>query len=138
MGNALTSAAKFGQVEIVKMLLARGADPNLKGYGYGGPESLGPLACAAECFKDKEGEEAVKVLLNAGAKVPGSGALQKAARWGYLERVKILVANGADVNEVVTRVGASALALAREHRKDDVVGFLKEHGAREEDGDVSS
>lgn len=82
MGNALIAASKYGQVDIIRMLLSRGADPNPKDVAMGGPGRHGPLACAAECLKSTEGTEAVKVLLEAGAEINGSGALQQAARWG--------------------------------------------------------
>ena len=130
MGNALIAASRYGQVEIVRMLLSRGADPNMENVGYGGPERLSALACAAECFKKEQGVEAMRMLLDAGAEVKGSGALQMAAKWGHLERVKTLVEEvGADVNDVNPRIGSTAILMAKEHGRAEVVEYLKGHGA---------
>ena len=131
-GNALISACKYGQVEIVRMLLSRGADPNLPGVGYGGPVPLGALACAAECFKKEQGVEAMRLLLDAGADAKGSGALQVAARWGHLERVKILVEDAeVDIDDMNPRLEGTAIHLAQEHSQADVVKYLKERAALE-------
>ena len=111
------------------MLLSRGADPNREGVGYGGPERLGALACAAECFKREPGVKAMRLLLDAGAEAKGSGALQVAARWGHLERVKTLIEEaGVDVNDVNSRLGGTAMDLALKHKQTEVVEYLKERG----------
>ena len=126
-GNALIAACKYGQVEIVRMLLLRGADPNLEGVGYGGPEKLGALACAAECFKKEPGVEVMRFLLDAGAEAKGSGALQVAAKWGHLERVKILIEEAkVGVDDVNSRLGGTAMHVAQEHKRVEVVEYLKE------------
>ncbi|KAL6720864.1 hypothetical protein ACLMJK_002789 [Lecanora helva] len=126
MGNALIVACKYGQAEIVRVLLSRGADPNLEGVGYGGPEKLGALAGAAECFKKEAGVKAMRLLLDAGAEARGSGALQVAAKWGHLERVKILIEDAkVDVRDVNPRLGGTATSLAREHKRGEVLEYLE-------------
>ena len=106
------------------MLLSRGADPNLEGVGIGGPEPLGALACAADCFEKTKAVEAMRLLLGAQAKMEGSGALQVAAKWGLLvEEMKV------DVNDVNPRIGGAAILLAKEQNRVEVVEYLRKHGA---------
>src|SRR5262245_47591124 len=95
----LIRAVADGDLEAVRLLLDRGADPNL---WLGG--NL-PLVKAAELGH----EEIVSLLLDRGATidqiVPAwQNALIRASAKGHLEVVKLLVARGADVN---ARVWAS-------------------------------
>ncbi|HKQ80374.1 MAG TPA: M56 family metallopeptidase [Blastocatellia bacterium] len=92
--SPLIGAAREGQLEAVRLLLDRGADPNLALGGEGTP-----LIAAA-----REGRaDVVLLLLDRGASIdqtaPGAeNALIQASMNGHLDVVKLLVARGADVN----------------------------------------
>src|SRR5262245_37592686 len=91
-GSPLTGAAYKGRLDAVRLLLDRGADPNLGSDGT-------PLTNAAEGGH----MEIVSLLLDRGANIdqitPGrQTALIRASAKGHLEVVKLLVARGADVN----------------------------------------
>lgn len=106
----LLRAAKAGDVPVIKLLLAHGADPNL-------PQLWGvtPLMAAANFgsneidtrgrFKTQaEAIESIKLLAAAGADVnakderQGGTALHAAALWGWDDVVKTLVSLKADIN----------------------------------------
>jgi beta-lactamase regulating signal transducer with metallopeptidase domain len=89
----LIRAVADGDLEAVRQLLDRGADPNL---WFGG--NL-PLSKAAELGH----VEIVSLLLDRGATIdqivqPYGNALIRSSAKGHLEVVKLLVARGADVN----------------------------------------
>lgn len=130
-GTPLTGSAAFAKVELIKALLSHGADPNLENCGWG-QFQLKPIAAAAQGLsKDEDAAEAIKALLEGGAKWEGSAALQLAAKDGKLECVKLLVGRGADVGEIVTKVEEQgALKLAEERGADEVASVLREHGAK--------
>jgi beta-lactamase regulating signal transducer with metallopeptidase domain len=91
-GSPLTAAAYKGRPDAVRLLLDRGADPNLVGNST-------PLINAAAAGH----VEIVSLLLDRGANIdqitPGNqNALIRASEKGRLEIVKLLVARGADVN----------------------------------------
>lgn len=132
-GTPLVSAALFAKIDLLRLLLARGADPNLDNCGHG-QFQLRPLAAAADGWMlDSDAAEAMRVLLEEGrARWEGSAALQVAAKKGREECVRVLVGHGADVDEVVERVsGKRALALAKEAGFEKIVAYLTEKGARE-------
>ena len=104
----LLRAAKAGDIEVIKLLLASGARTDL-------PTATGitPLMAAAGNgstnldtrgrFKtEAQADEAVRLLLAAGANInardrAGQTALHGAASWGYNTLVRTLVANQADL-----------------------------------------
>jgi ankyrin repeat protein len=91
-GSPLSAAAYKGRLDAVRLLLDRGADPNLV-------SDAGPLINAAEGGH----VDIVSLLLDRGAIidqiVPGNqNALIRASGKGRMEVVKLLVARGADVN----------------------------------------
>jgi beta-lactamase regulating signal transducer with metallopeptidase domain len=98
--SPLIGAAREGKLEAVRLLLDRGADPNLALGGEGTPL----IAAAREGHTD-----IVSLLLDRGAIIdqtaPRAGnALIQASGNGHLEVVKLLVARGADVNARVRAV----------------------------------
>jgi hypothetical protein len=155
----LHMAAMDGDVEELRLHIARGDDVNVKDSGGGSP-----LCYAAEYAT----AEAVKVLLEAGAQVNFKGAgdrppLMGAARVGNKEIVDLLIAAGADVNakdvqqmtalhlaaegghrevaQALIKAGANVnaedamrktpLMLATSRSQSEMVEFLKQQGAKE-------
>ena len=134
-GSPLIGAARAGRLA-VRLLLDRGADPDMIVRGDGSP-----IIMAA-----REGHaEVVELLLNRGAGIDqvapdDENALIQASGAGELAVVKLLVAHGADVN---ARIWADAgwdqrsgewrtpLNMARRGGHADVVAFLVAAGARE-------
>jgi uncharacterized protein len=92
--SPLIGAAREGRLDAVRLLLDRGADPNLAAAIDG--SAL--IHAAAEGHVD-----IVSLLLDRGASIDqtakfGNNALHWASANGHLEVVKLLVARGADVN----------------------------------------
>ena len=136
MGTAARSSPRPAPTALatVKLLLDRGADPNMGVQGDGAP-----LIAAA-----REGALSVMtVLLDRGANielvVPGDeNALINASASGHLDAVKLLVARGANVNSQVWVEGPEGkgtwrtpLSEARRERQSDVAAFLIASGARD-------
>ena len=119
----------------MRLLLDRGADPNMPVIGDGNP-----LIMAAR----EDHAEVVELLLDHGASVDqmvkrDENALIQASGSGHLRVVKLLVARGADVNarawaERTGKAGGewrTPLSMAQRGRHDEVVAFLLSSGARE-------
>jgi len=88
----LIEAADNGHLNVVKLLIEKGADVNLKGEAW-----YGPLHAAAA----KGHIEVVKILLENGADVNifhQNKPLHYAAMNGHIEVARILLAHGADIN----------------------------------------
>jgi len=124
-GNtALILASQNGHIEIVKSLLAKGANINEKNlYGI-----------TALIWAISEGHiEVVKSLLANGANVNekdkyGTTALIEASSNGHIEIVKSLLANGANVNEK-DKYGNTALIGASSFGHIEIVKSLLANGA---------
>lgn len=120
--------AQKGGFEVCKVLLDRGANPNLR---VGGVFPL-RAACAARRL------EIIELLLDHGADPNARGpdnwtALHSAAQNANLETVELLVKKHADVN-LRTIDGLSPLSLAQSHLaygNAEIAVFLREHGAHE-------
>ena len=117
-------AALEGRKDIVEILLAKGADVNVKRND--GVTAL--MSASREGHKD-----VVEQLLAAGADViaeanDGGTALMMAAQNGHKEAVKLLLAKGADVN-AKTDTSSTALILASQEGHEDVVELLLAAGA---------
>ncbi len=125
----LHRAAAAGAVAQVHALLQRGADPERGSKHPGSCSGLTPLISAAA-----GGEVAiVRALLQAGARTQarddaGYTALHLAAELGRADIVKELLLAGADPEPVIGDV--TPLGLARRGRHVQVVGLLKQLGAR--------
>ncbi len=89
MGTALSVACSWGQADLVRLLLGRGADVNATGS-----EQFSPLSSAARGGHS----ELVRLLLDRGA---GAGdALSAACAAGRPDVARLLLGCGADVNVV--------------------------------------
>ena len=130
-GNALCTASAFGNIEIVKLLLGAGADPNSLKYGW----KIGSALYQASDF----GYDAiVRLLLDAGAKAGlerhtmyGS-ALHVAASKGNVNLVEMLISSGMDMNLIVGSFSTSpkhAIANAARRGHIETVRLLLEAGA---------
>jgi hypothetical protein len=158
--SPLISAAREGRLDAVRLLLDRGADPNL----------LAPFDESAMIHAAAEGHvDIVSLLLDRGASIDqtatfGDNALHRASANGHLEVVKLLIARGADVNARAQAVGTTVtignilmthravkidgtiqraddtpkqgewrtpLGMAEKGGHEDVVAFLIASGARE-------
>jgi len=124
-------AAEKGHTDIVKALLAHGADVNAK-EPHGASAGATALMYAVVAGHN----DIVQVLLTHGADVNarenkvGFTALMGAAYNGQTNAVQALVAHGADVN-AKNNDGDTALMLAKKKGHKEIVRILKEAGAKE-------
>ncbi|XP_048826031.1 cyclin-dependent kinase 4 inhibitor B-like [Brienomyrus brachyistius] len=121
-GDVLTSAAATGNYENVQALLQAGVDPNAV-------NRFGRTALQVMMM----GNTAVaRLLLQHGAnpgvrdRDTGGTPLHDAAREGFLDTVKVLVAHGAEVHARDNR-DQRPIDLAMENGYRDVVDFLELH-----------
>jgi hypothetical protein len=125
-GTALQAVSEEGHVQIVDMLLNRGADVNVSTQdGYYGT--------ALQAASDRGHKQIVEMLLDRGADVNAQGkyhvtALHMASDRGYEQIVKMLLDKGADVN-VQGEYYGTALQEALEEGHEQVVKMLLDHGA---------
>ncbi|KPJ53425.1 MAG: hypothetical protein AMS16_05325 [Planctomycetes bacterium DG_58] len=141
-GHAMVQAVCGQRTDMVKLLMAKGADVNARGatlssgsadYTERAREAIGqtPLEMAAE----QGYADMLQILLRNYALVnardgDGYTALHHAARNGHITVVSILIENGADVN-ALARDSETPLRQARGRGHTDIVDFLREHGAEE-------
>ena len=124
-GSALREAALMGQTGSVRLLLARGADPNAVGKS-------GRTAFVAAAFAGHQID--AQVLMEGGAHIDGvlNGALQAAVWSGDQDIVRWLLKLGADVNHPGGEFGSAllvAVILTTQDGGGAVVQALLEHGA---------
>ncbi len=132
-GILLVYAAQHGYIDIMKLLIEKGAEVNLED-SYG----MTPLYWAAI----NNNEDMTKFLIEEkGAEVDFEGinsttALLEVSKNGYIEIVKILVAHGADIN-IKASISRTPLHYALEKGYMDIAEFLIKEGAdvNIEDGD---
>ncbi len=150
----LSECAENGYADVVKALLAAGADVNKVSDGYtplywasnngrvetvkilleakSDPDVIGRNGCTSLYTAAQNGHvDVVKLLLKFKAdpelKSIGYTALHVSSQNGHIEIVKILIQAGVDVN---TKVGSrSALSFAESNKRTAVIKLLKQHGA---------
>lgn len=116
-----------GHTDVLELLLAHGADANAKdrdawsllhyAAGSGSTDMTRLLLDKGANINDKENED-------------GQTPLHRAATKGHANIVEILLANGADVNAKDSR-GRTALDLAQQQDRTEIVELLRKHGAKE-------
>ena len=125
------------QVELVKLLLDNGADPNRACAAYKGPGYY--LRMSVRVSTNLEDMEA---LLQHGAQIKHSGAIQEAARLGRVDALQLLLNYGADVNERLPKdvgflerkkryqhASETPLHVAVLNNKVEIMRWLLTHGA---------
>ena len=129
--TALYAAAQRGRAWIVRVLLFKGANPDVQGAPESASPGWTPLMIAAA----ERHAETVAVLLAAGAGVNkrnglGRTALMFAALYGDAQIVKALLDRGADVNVVPDdETSRPALPAAAMNGHVEVVRLLLDKGA---------
>ncbi len=130
----LIAASRANSGEVVRFLLAKGADPKVKDklQGMPLPTGSGGATPLIEAAKQRDGE-AFKALLPVSdihAKDnAGSDALCVAALHGNVEIVKALIAGGAKVDTKTTPAEFTPLHLAAWRQNPELARLLIEHGA---------
>ena len=141
----LHTAAGRGHADMVKLLLDKKADVNARDdhgatplwYAKNGVvysfEVFGRFSKGVTARWNAENpgcKKAVELLVERGAEEHAPViSLHEAAHAGLIEKVKSLVAEGADVNAMDDRLAATALHLAAYNNQTEVVEFLVAHGA---------
>uniref|UniRef100_A0A8B9VKT1 Kinase D interacting substrate 220 n=1 Tax=Anas zonorhyncha TaxID=75864 RepID=A0A8B9VKT1_9AVES len=120
--TALMWASYKGRTEVAKLLLEKGANPNITGMQY----SVYPIIWAA----GRGHSDIVHLLLQYGAKVNcsdkyGTTPLVWAARKGHLECVKYLLQMGADVDQEGANSMTALIVAVKGGYTDSVKEILK-------------
>jgi ankyrin repeat protein len=120
-GTALLRAAWCGDLEVMKLLLEHGADPNIAtNDGTNALMALAGVGYAEGFIKDVGGREqsleAMKILIDAGIDVNAKNrdevqALHGAAHKNFVEGIQLLVDSGADINGISRWRGIEATPL---------------------------
>ncbi|MCJ1408854.1 hypothetical protein MMC19_002931 [Ptychographa xylographoides] len=132
-GDAVITATSTSNIRLLRFLLDHGANP---GSGLR-PNLMMARFSALDMAVSRSSEEAVKLLVDRGAEVSNTRALQSAAGNGQIGIVRILLDAGADVNKVfvpsISNEAASnmgsALHEAVRTGQVEVVQLLLETGA---------
>ncbi|KAJ7444028.1 ankyrin repeat-containing domain protein [Mycena latifolia] len=127
-GTALQGASAGGHESVAQFLIEMGADVNAQGGKYG---TALQAACACQ-WGQEQAEPVVQFLIKMGADVNAQGgkygtALQAASHWGFKTVARLLIENGAHLNQTARDTTALWVAAAQGHEA--VVQLLIESGA---------
>jgi ankyrin repeat protein len=123
----LIKACDWGETEIARLLLEKGADVNLDDWN-------GETALMKCCYDGKI--EIANLLIEKGANVnewsyvEDENVLMRSVISGSIETVKLLISAGVDVNESNLE-GETALSLARRFGYPEIAQLLIAAGAKE-------
>jgi ankyrin repeat protein len=125
----LLTAIGFGNLELVEFLLQHGADPNVP------VDDVYTCLLLAVESDDSASAAIVEQLIKAGADIRKTGTngwtpLHMAANCGHIEKAKILIQAGAEVNRQTDIDGGNtALMEAARSGNAEMVQLLLDHGA---------
>jgi cytohesin len=122
IATPLHTACSSGNKDIAELLIAKGADINARNKW-----DLTPLDAAIERGHDNVEELLLK--FGAGGKNVGRTQLQRAAAIGDIDRVRLLLARGADIEARGDQYGNTALLYAAVRGHKEIVKLLLEKGA---------
>lgn len=122
--NAMMLAALNGDTDLVKALIAKGAEVNKKGWA--------PLHYAAANGHD----DIVRLLIDNSAYIDaaspnGTTPLMMAARGNHVTTMKVLLDGGADA-KLKNQIGMTALDFAKRYQAKDAAAALQDMFAREQ------
>lgn len=124
IGTGLMIAAWYGNISMMELFLARGADIN-KTNAFG-EQALQHAAWQGHL-------DAVRWLVARGARINREGkewgALHYAAFAGHVDVVRYLLTQGADINALSTN-GSTPLMMAAREGRENIAGILLAAGAR--------
>lgn len=124
-GTPLLRAIDYGQIDMVKLLIERGANIHhrdclnrdmLHGAAVNGQAEIIPLLFESDISLDVNNKDN-----------EGITALHDAARKGYVEVVKVLLARGANPH-IGAANGATPITHARDHGRNEVLEILQAAG----------
>ncbi len=129
--TALYSAADWGRVDLVRLLLDHGADPDSNPISRGrSPWGKTPLQLAASSNTDVTVPEAraeiIRLLIEHGGGTEGE-ALRELIWMGYLDAARTIVSGGAVKPSYLN----AALGAARRGEHAELIAYLLEAGAEE-------
>lgn len=143
LGDPLSYAVGNDKESLVFFLLDHGANPNKPCAAHRGPGHHLRSSVQSSSL------QVTNALLQHGAQVAQSGALQMAARQGRVDVLQTLLNHEADVNERLEptvgflshknkrqEASETPLHVATAHRQSEAVAWLLDHGANPENKDL--